>query len=196
MSDSEKRTISINQGHCKFFVKRKKRYCRMKVKQSELYCCEHQIEHTHGEKNNFNIRIPCPLDSKHSCYQNKLQKHLRICNARPKTFQSFILKGVNSGYSPNDIRQENVSISLSDQSVADVMNVIDRVKSIYNGKHIEPTEKICTHPIVEDEMKSPIYGDKTKKHLKQISSVLGLLSEYNLLKKILVLLKLGLDEVH
>lgn len=46
----------------------------------------------------------------------------------------------------------------------------------------EITEKILTYYIIETEMSKPEYGDKAKKHLKQASSVLGLLQEYNLIK--------------
>ena len=28
------------------------------------------------------IRVPCPIDPTHTCFQNQLQKHLKICNAR------------------------------------------------------------------------------------------------------------------
>lgn len=39
------------------------------------------------------------------------------------------------------------------------------------------------HPVVEEETAKPKYGDKTKKHLKQASSILGLLKENDLLCK-------------
>lgn len=37
--------------------------------------------------------------------------------------------------------------------------------------------------LVEEEMLKPEYGPKTKKHLTQVSSILGLLQYYNLMEK-------------
>lgn len=56
------------------------------------------------------------------------------------------------------------------------------LKLIFSENTIFIDKKICKHKVVEDEMADPIYGDKKKKHLKQVSSVLGLLSEYEMLK--------------
>lgn len=44
------------------------------------------------------------------------------------------------------------------------------------------TEKILRHPKLEDEIAKPEFGDKSKKHLHQTSSILGYLSEYDLLQ--------------
>lgn len=58
----------IEPIHCKHFVTRKKRYCRMTVKEGEEYCGEHQSEETsknHSDDNNDSQkRIACPLDPK------------------------------------------------------------------------------------------------------------------------------------
>lgn len=52
---------------CKFFVQRKKRYCKMLVKSGCDYCGEHQKTTTPSEQpsdNSPDIRIVCPLDPK------------------------------------------------------------------------------------------------------------------------------------
>ncbi|KAL3267138.1 hypothetical protein HHI36_011278 [Cryptolaemus montrouzieri] len=168
-------------GHCNFFVVRKKRYCRMLVKELEHFCCEHQLSDANEKEGN--TRIPCPLDSKHSCYAHKLNKHLRICNARPKQLESYIVKGINSGcYLETDLENhgENRTATLSSTSNSEILRVIDLINKVYDGLQIEIIDKISSHQIVENEMNNPVYGEKTKKHLKQASSVLGLLSEYDM----------------
>lgn len=44
------------------------------------------------------------------------------------------------------------------------------------------TDEILKHEVVEEEIKKPEYGPKTKKHLHQASSILGILEKYGLLK--------------
>lgn len=52
--------------HCKYFVKRKKRFCRMTVKSDKEYCGEHEpCEYTpETQATESKLRIVCPLDSK------------------------------------------------------------------------------------------------------------------------------------
>lgn len=67
------KTIENNLHHCKYYVIRKKRYCKMTVKLGEEYCGEHQKLNTNldtdltneMEKNKtLKIRVVCPLDRK------------------------------------------------------------------------------------------------------------------------------------
>lgn len=52
--------------HCMYFVKRKKRYCRMTVKKGKQYCGEHQESSlkTAGveEDGVRDKRVRCPID--------------------------------------------------------------------------------------------------------------------------------------
>lgn len=55
-----------NNKHCKYFVMRKKRYCRMTLQDGKEYCGEHE---PCGDKSkladgNDKLRIVCPLDRK------------------------------------------------------------------------------------------------------------------------------------
>ncbi|XP_023011880.2 tRNA:m(4)X modification enzyme TRM13 homolog [Leptinotarsa decemlineata] len=172
-------------SHCKHFVKRKKRYCKMTVKFGEEYCGEHQeisSELSSNENKDKNqVRIPCPLDNKHTCYARNLKKHLKICNARPKKEEPFINRGINSGVEPEDT--EDVHKLLSSYPTEQIQKVIAKVNEVYE-KTIQKrlNEKISSHKVVEEEMAKPEHGDKSKKHLTQVSSILGLLDEYDLMK--------------
>lgn len=52
---------------CTFFLKRKKRYCRMTVKDENTYCGEHmEISEKHNKLNGsktLHARIKCPFDN-------------------------------------------------------------------------------------------------------------------------------------
>lgn len=91
---------------------------------------------------------------------------------------------------------------MSTFSVYDIKEVISRVNEIFESKFTfiiwdlinikyifleyvkdKVSEKLLSHELVEEEMAKPEYGDKTKKHLKQVSSILGFLNEYKMLAK-------------
>lgn len=44
------------------------------------------------------------------------------------------------------------------------------------------TELICKNGYVEEELKKPEYGPKTKKHLNQASSLVGIMEKYELIE--------------
>lgn len=55
------------KSHCMYFVKKKKRYCRMTVKKGNKFCGEHQEDSLDSldclDKQKFqNKRIKCPFD--------------------------------------------------------------------------------------------------------------------------------------
>lgn len=78
--------------HCKHFVVRKKRFCRMTVKKGEEYCGEHQINSCEpvDSKNldKSKQRVICPLDNKQlSCYiKNILWSLFTIIERTKKCF--------------------------------------------------------------------------------------------------------------
>uniref|UniRef100_A0A8C7HSV0 tRNA:m(4)X modification enzyme TRM13 n=1 Tax=Oncorhynchus kisutch TaxID=8019 RepID=A0A8C7HSV0_ONCKI len=67
-------------GRCAFYVEKKKRYCKMIVGSGKAYCGEH----ANAEKDCEKKRIPCPLDPKHTVFEDLLAKHLKKCNSREK----------------------------------------------------------------------------------------------------------------
>ncbi|EFA11905.1 tRNA:m(4)X modification enzyme TRM13 homolog-like Protein [Tribolium castaneum] len=166
--------MSEEPPHCNHFVIRKKRFCRMTVKPGDTFCGEHQPA---GATTDDKIRIVCPLDPKHTCYAHNLRKHLKICNARPGAPVPYLQPGVNSGGAPEDHKL------LSEFAPSDIVAVIGKINTIFEdclrGKI---TSKLGGHKVVEAEMAKPEYGDKSKKHLKQASAILGLLDESGLIK--------------
>lgn len=59
----------MEDKHCQYFVKRKKRYCRMTVKKNNQFCGEHQPNQNEIVQDlSKKRRIVCPLDSKQLVY--------------------------------------------------------------------------------------------------------------------------------
>lgn len=169
---------------CHFFVKRKKRNCRMLVKPGKKFCGEHALDKDNPDFQNPNLsvkRIPCPYDPKHSCEETKLESHLKKCRAKPLPPPIYCEKGINGSFEEDSGDEKPLRIgTVSDEKLMAVIGTIERV---YETIKEHFTERILTHPVVEEEMQDhPSFGPSVRKHLKQNSSLLGHLNEAELLK--------------
>ena len=169
------------ENHCMYFVKRKKRYCRMTVKKGKQYCGEHQESSlkTAGveEDGVRDKRVRCPIDPTHTCYESRLPKHLKVCNAKRliDSQPSFIVKGINVNETHEVPR--HVPLSELNQLVIDV--VIDKVKAAY-GKLPQFPEAVLQHEILANKVNDESCGRAIKKHLLQNSSLLSHLEQAGL----------------
>ncbi|XP_016918188.2 tRNA:m(4)X modification enzyme TRM13 homolog [Apis cerana] len=169
------------KSHCMYFVKKKKRYCRMTVKTGNKFCGEHQevsLDCLDKQKSQ-NKRIKCPLDPTHTCYESKISKHLKVCNAKRliDAQPSFIVKGINS----NEICETSQRVPLSELNELIINTVIDKIKNVYE-KLPEFPEIILEHQILKDKINDVSCGKIVKKHLIQNSSLLSHLECANLIK--------------
>nr|XP_031828217.1 tRNA:m(4)X modification enzyme TRM13 homolog [Nomia melanderi]XP_031828218.1 tRNA:m(4)X modification enzyme TRM13 homolog [Nomia melanderi]XP_031828219.1 tRNA:m(4)X modification enzyme TRM13 homolog [Nomia melanderi] len=170
------------ENHCMYFVKRKKRYCRMTVRKGNKYCGEHQESSLNNSMENDNTeakRVKCPLDPTHTCYESRLSKHLKVCNAKRliDSQPSFIVKGINldeTGETPR-----HVPISELNQLVIDV--VINKIKAAHEKLPHFPQEAI-QHEILQDKINDESCGKAVKKHLVQNASLLSHLEHANLVQ--------------
>ncbi|KAB1274174.1 tRNA:mX modification enzyme TRM13-like protein [Camelus dromedarius] len=88
------------EGRCGYYVEKKKRFCRMVVAAGKRFCGEHagaaevwyrptvsRVGNKFADiqkEENTRKRILCPLDPKHTVYEDQLAKHLKKCNSREK----------------------------------------------------------------------------------------------------------------
>ncbi|XP_057334873.1 tRNA:m(4)X modification enzyme TRM13 homolog [Microplitis mediator] len=169
----------MDTEHCKFFVQRKKRFCRMTVKKGHKYCGEHMEADVSVQSPSK--RIPCPLDSTHTCFESRLKQHLEVCNvkklidARPEC----IIEGINRGEIGIEA-PKHVPLTLLDQNVVD--DVIKKVEAAAD-KLPKVEELILEHDILSAEINNSSYGNYLKKHLIQNSSLLAHLNRAGLLKE-------------
>lgn len=178
----EKKQKMDEQKTCKHFVTRKKRFCKMTVAKGKEYCGEHepQKQETVEELTECD-RIPCPLDGKHSVYRKNLNKHLRICNAKPKTdLPDYIQPGVNAGESDDegDVAAA-VDLKLSEIPKEELDSLIEKLEKLYEENvkdKIKPFKNQC-HEILREELQNEHYGKESKKHLIQTAAILKVLEE-------------------
>lgn len=174
---------------CKFYVKRKRRFCKMMVKTGREYCGEHETivvkRDSNGEAKPDEVtgedRIPCPLDGNHTLYAKNLKKHLKICNARPKEQPAYVSPGINHGEPECEVFKE---FKLSDVT-EDILlkEIIPKVEELYE-KYVEGTieDMFLSHDSMKETIADESYGPSTLKHLVQSSAILGIADKYEFLQ--------------
>ncbi|XP_035902819.1 tRNA:m(4)X modification enzyme TRM13 homolog [Anopheles stephensi] len=185
--DSKKPKLQSTEPpvRCKHFVQRKKRYCKMTVGTGKEYCGEHEPTTGSTTESPASDRIPCPLDPKHTISAAKLEKHLKICNARPPAEQQpYIVPGINctSDGEEQPSPEDGSGLKLSDIPADKLTALIAKVNELYDGT-VEPLlkEQSPRHSILAQELTMDQYGPQTLKHLTQSSALLGLLEQYTFL---------------
>lgn len=141
---------------CNFFLKKKNRFCRFRPKLGQQYCPEHAcIMGTDTERK----RIPCPLNPKHNCYEDEVDKHIKKCNVtkiqQKVEKEVYYVKGVNKGIdscSWHTISEPQQQISVKDMASESLGKMIDTVNQIYKA-YVEPIQTTYfQHPCVQDEL--------------------------------------------
>ncbi|CAD6186797.1 unnamed protein product [Caenorhabditis auriculariae] len=162
-----------DDGRCTYVLPKKKRRCRMLVKSGKLFCGEHAIFDVQNED-----RIPCPIDTKHTVLKSELEAHLKRCNARI---------GAEEWIDPdsNAIKGETRHNEKIDRrpSEEEILEIVEKVWTCYEDfvqSRLVVSQK--THSLVEKFLEeNPELGQAKRKHLVQISSIVGHLLENNLL---------------
>ena len=68
-----------------------------------------------------------------TCFVSKLKKHLKVCNARPKTLPSYIEKNCNIP-DTNEVLTKTEKVPLCNVPTAKLVETIAIVENIYRGK--------------------------------------------------------------
>ncbi|KAJ8728487.1 hypothetical protein PYW07_006183 [Mythimna separata] len=182
------------EPQCQYFVLRKKRLCRMTVRPGRQYCGEHepQPKTTDGQDD---TRIPCPNDPKHTVYVSRLEKHLSICNARPTERPPYIVHNINAPTEVDTCPRK----PLSQLPREVVMRVIDKVNVLYE-KHVK--DNITTapeypiHSSVLEEFSESERAESSRRHLRQVSSLLRLAEAEGLVAPHTCYVELGAGKGH
>ncbi|KAG8132692.1 hypothetical protein E2320_010537 [Naja naja] len=184
----------LRPGRCAYFVERKKRFCKMVPAQGRHFCGEHSAE----EEEHKRKRIPCPLDPKHTVYEDQLQKHLKKCNSREKPKPVYFAKDINAGLKNETELPEEQSRWVSVNKVRNILcpfqqapisalskqeldNLIRKLKKASNTINYELKDQILSHQALQEALNDPQNGDAAFKHLKQQASILGNMKRLHLL---------------
>ncbi|XP_049621805.1 tRNA:m(4)X modification enzyme TRM13 homolog [Suncus etruscus] len=165
------------EGRCGYFVEKKKRFCRMVVAAGKRFCGEHAGA---AEEENSRKRILCPLDPKHTVYEDQLAKHLKKCNSREKPKPDFFIQDINAGLKDETEVPEHV-VPISSLSEEQLENLIKKLRKACKGLNSTLKNQIMSHPALHDALNDPKNGDSAAKHLKQQASILGNIEKLKLL---------------
>ncbi|XP_059529590.1 tRNA:m(4)X modification enzyme TRM13 homolog isoform X1 [Myotis daubentonii] len=165
------------EGRCGYYVAKKKRFCRMVAAAGRRFCGEHAGA---AEEENARKRILCPLDPKHTVYEDQLAKHLRKCNSREKPKPDFFIQDINAGLKDEtEIPEQLVPISSLPEEQLEIL--IKKLKKASEGLNSTLKDQIMSHPALHDALNDPNNGDSATKHLKQQASILGNIEKLKLL---------------
>ncbi|KAF1555456.1 UNVERIFIED_CONTAM: hypothetical protein FQV16_0006817, partial [Eudyptes robustus] len=163
-------------GRCAYFVARKKRFCKMIPAPGRRFCGEHGQQEEESDRK----RIPCPLDPKHTVYEDQLQKHLKKCNSREKPKPVYFVQDINAGL--KDVAEiPEKQVPISSLSKEELENLIIKLKNASNGLELHLEEQILSHQALQEALNDPKNGESAFKHLKQQASILGNMEKLHLL---------------
>ncbi|XP_077602324.1 tRNA:m(4)X modification enzyme TRM13 homolog isoform X1 [Crocuta crocuta] len=165
------------EGRCSYYVEKKKRFCRMVVAAGKRFCGEHAGA---AEEENARKRILCPLDPKHTVYEDQLAKHLKKCNAREKPKPDFFIQDINAGLKDETEIPEQL-VPISSLSEEELEKLIKKLRKACEGLNATLKDQIMSHPALHDALNDPKNGDSATKHLKQQASILGHIEKLKLL---------------
>ncbi|XP_036309201.1 tRNA:m(4)X modification enzyme TRM13 homolog isoform X2 [Pipistrellus kuhlii] len=131
------------EGRCGFYVAKKKRFCRMVAAAGRRFCGEHAGA---AEEENARKRILCPLDPKHTVYEDQLAKHLKKCNSREKPKPDFFIQDINAGLKDEtEIPEQLVPISsLPEEQLEILIKKLKKVSEDAEEVHFILVEKVPT----------------------------------------------------
>ncbi|XP_037682476.1 tRNA:m(4)X modification enzyme TRM13 homolog isoform X2 [Choloepus didactylus] len=129
---------------------------------------------------NARKRILCPLDPKHTVYEDQLAKHLKKCNAREKPKPDFFIQDINAGLKDETEIPEQL-VPVSSLSEEQLENLIEKLRKASEGLNSSLKDQIMSHPALNDALHDPKNGDSATKHLKQQASILGNIEKLKLL---------------
>eukprot|EP00794_Sanderia_malayensis_P009884 gene9884-10894_t len=158
---------------CGFYVKRKRRCCKMLPAKGNTYCAEHLCFQS-DQKGYKSVRVKCPLDPSHTVFKDRLEKHLQKCNSRKKTQEKYYEKNINSGLADYQFSQ-NETTTLNAVLKPELYDLIQRVQDCYSKHKIEPDTCIGSHNALASELKKEEYGPTTRKHLIQQASLINII---------------------
>ncbi|XP_030852423.1 tRNA:m(4)X modification enzyme TRM13 homolog [Strongylocentrotus purpuratus] len=175
------------ERQCNFFVKKRKRLCRLLPGKGKKFCGEHinlekgcNANQNEVDQSNTTGRIPCPYDPNHTVAVKQLAKHFKVCNSRPKEQPIYYEKGINAGSTEYDKDLE--MLRLASFSLEEIQLIISKVESAY-AEHVHDVKtEILHHDALKAEVENPENGVTARKHLLQLDSLLGHMNRLDLLQ--------------
>ncbi|ORX88335.1 DUF715-domain-containing protein [Basidiobolus meristosporus CBS 931.73] len=160
-------------GQCHFWVKRKRRYCHLRAKETNQYCGEHLVH----QDNLAQKRVPCPYDPSHSVYESELEKHMQSrCNSRPPPPPVYFSENINVVLPASEEEKPKTTLSSLDKDR--LQSLIEKIRKIHAEQLPELPKEVLHHEALEDRLEVVTTG---RKHAIQQASLLGHMKRRDLL---------------
>jgi len=136
-------------------------------------------------------RINCPLDPKHTVFEDQLEKHLKKCNATIKTQLPYYTENINLNFQ-SYIEMEEERIPLHLVPIKELRELIDKIQSSYKKIcNYDITENCSYHAVFDGELSKSVNGSSIKKHLLQQASLINILEQSQALKDDAIIIEFG-----
>ncbi|KAJ3669313.1 hypothetical protein LUZ60_011263 [Juncus effusus] len=167
---------------CQFWLPNKRRYCANPPRPSSQFCGNHNPSSTIN-------RVPCPIDSSHSVFQDSLDSHIKKCPLRKQidalNAQPYYSKSINSGDSDeptvNSAEKRKSVLSLQ---ISDFINLISIIKNIHSSVVLKFNDSFLVPESCENLLNGQI--DRKipyqEKHVVQQASILGNMELFGILQ--------------
>ncbi|WKY11810.1 hypothetical protein Q1695_003409 [Nippostrongylus brasiliensis] len=158
---------------CAYVIPKKGRKCRMLVRTGQQYCGEHAV---FAEDNQD--RIQCPIDPKHTVDRKSLEQHLLRCNSRVVEAE-YIKKDANALVGETKFTDKIDRRATEEEIFA----ALEKMKSCY----VAVKDKLLSKQDHCQEVdafleQATTLSESKRKHLIQLSSIIGRLESAKLLR--------------
>ncbi|XP_045159641.1 tRNA:m(4)X modification enzyme TRM13 homolog isoform X2 [Mercenaria mercenaria] len=125
-------------------------------------------------------RMTCPYDSKHTCYTDKLNHHMKKCPSKPRDMPAYYSAGINSGDDAGEEVPDPKETVLT-VPIDELQAVIEKVNRLYDEYVGELEKEVLTHACLREELENQSYGTAAIRHRKQQASIIGQMEKLGLL---------------
>ncbi|CAF1080215.1 unnamed protein product [Adineta steineri] len=182
----------MDPTRCQYLCPRKRRQCKMVPSTSlSTHCMEHLLHDPNlDEATKLTLRMPCPFNPRHSIAPYDLKRHLRKCSQRPIILGPFHQHNCNSG--PECDNHDDYPTVLQDINEDELRNFITRMETLHDNFVKGPVENNKTTPdCYLPHINIEELGNRSRKHLEQIGSIIAQLVQLDLLQSHTCFLEMG-----
>ncbi|CAF0841114.1 unnamed protein product [Adineta ricciae] len=186
------RKNELDPNRCQYLCPRKQRQCKMAPSAPlSTHCMEHIIyDPDLDETTKQSLRVPCPLNPLHSISPHGLKRHLKKCNKRLIILGPFHRPQCNSGLECDN--HDDYPSILQDITDDELRDFVARMESIHDNLVKEPLQNNSNQPECHLSDKNlEELGNRSRKHLEQIGSIIAQLVQLNLLQSNTCFVEMG-----
>lgn len=169
----------------------KKRQCNMTRRKEEKYCAEHLVvlgRSSIEKQGRDRKRVPCPLDPKHSVWEDQVKNHVKKCSAKRQ------LEKPTSNWFKEDHNLVGCDAQDSLQAFRDRVGDLDydkwipMIRKVYEKVKHEPVRRAIES---DSALESRLMELENQKHALQQSSLIGHMKKVGALDRNNVIAEFG-----